>query len=193
MEGFPVRVIEPPPAVAKQDLVVSLLQQFWLRPPLESMQMGFPDDGSVPMVAQAVPVQLLLPQPPEPQLSSCTGTPVGWPGCAVHGFGPVFVAVPVVFASPMSSGAASAPGAGGQSRERLYDLLVPSDWATTRTSSTVHAWPCCGPLSHLRLLQRGQTCVAVVRWTLEVRLSWKFASPVSGLMVPRPLGEPLNS
>ena len=119
MEGLPVRTIEPPPAVGKHDTVVALLQQFWLRPPLESMQMGFPDDGSVPMVAQAVPVQLLLPQPPEPQLSSCTGTPVGSPACAVHGFGPTFVAVSVVLASRMSSGAACVPGSGGQSRERL--------------------------------------------------------------------------
>src|SRR5436190_20238794 len=130
MERFPVRTIEPPPAVGKQDLVVSLLQQFWLRPPLESMQMGFPDDGSVPMVAQALPLQLLLPQPPEPQLSSCTGTPVGSPACAVHGFGPTFVAVSVVLASRMSSGAASVPGSGGQSRERLSFLLAPSAWAT---------------------------------------------------------------
>src|SRR5215813_1990464 len=119
MEGLPARTIDPPPAVGKQDLVVSLLQQFWLRPPLASMQMGFPVDGSVPMLAQAVPLQLLLPQPPEPQLSSCTGTPVGSPGFAVHGFGPVNVAVPVVVGSRMSSGAASAPGSGGQSRERL--------------------------------------------------------------------------
>src|SRR5947208_10658543 len=110
MERFPVRTIEPPPAVGKQDLVVSLLQQFWLRPPLESMQMGFPDDGSVPMVTQALPVQLLLPQPPPWQLSS-------WD--APHGFGPAKLAVPVVFASRMSSGAASVPGSGGQPRERL--------------------------------------------------------------------------
>src|SRR5213593_3379352 len=119
MTGFPFRTIEPPPAVGKHDTVVALLQQFWLRPPLESMQIGFPDDGSVPMVAQALPVQLLLPQPLPWQLSSCTGTPVGWPGCAVHGVGPASVAVPVVFASRMSSGAASAPGSGGQPRERL--------------------------------------------------------------------------
>src|SRR5438128_12012019 len=107
MDGLPVRTIEPPPAVGKQDLVVSLLQQFWARPPLESMQMGFPDDGSVPMLTQSLPVQLLLPQPLEPQLSSCTGTPVGSPGRAVHGFAPVFVAVPVVLASRTSSAAAT--------------------------------------------------------------------------------------
>src|SRR5262249_14664684 len=118
MDGLPVRTIDPPPAVGKHDLVVSLLQQFWLNPPLESMQMGFPVEGSVPMLTHAVPVQV-VPQPPEPQLSSWTGTPFGSPGFAVQGLGPARVAVPVVTGSRMSSGAASAPGSGGQSRDRL--------------------------------------------------------------------------
>src|SRR5262249_50704241 len=113
VEGLPARTIDPPPAVGEPGLGGSLLRQFWLSPPLESTQMGFPVEGSVPMLAHAVPVQLLLPQPPAPQLSSCTGTPVGSPGFAVHGFGPVRVEVPVVVGSRMSSGAASAPGSGG--------------------------------------------------------------------------------
>src|SRR5262249_56610253 len=108
MEGFPVRTIEPPPAVGKQGLVVSLLQQFWLRPPLKAMQIGFPDEGSVPMLTQALPVQLLLPQPPASQLSSCTGTPGGSPGFAVHGFGPASLAVPEVSASRLSAAATNA-------------------------------------------------------------------------------------
>ena len=135
MEGLPCRTIDPPPAVGKQDLVVSLLQQFWARPPLESMQMGFPDEGSVPMLAQALPVQLLLPQPLEPQLSSCTGRPCGSPGFAAHGFGPASVAIPVVSGSRMSSGAASDAGSGGQDRERSY-VLSPDAWPTTTVAST---------------------------------------------------------
>src|SRR5207247_4996112 len=59
--------------------------------------------------------------------------------------------------------------------------------------STVHACLVFGPLSHLLLLQRGHTCVEVVRWTFEVRLIWKFASPVIGSTVPMPLGEPFHS
>src|SRR2546427_8903107 len=148
------------------------------------MQIGLPVEGSVPMLTQALPVQLPVPQVP-------CGLQL-WSWDAPHGFGPASVAVPVVAGSRMSRGAASVAGSGGQSRERLYDLLGPSDWATTRTSSTVQALPWFGPLSHLLLLQRGHTCIAVVRWTFEVRLIWKLASPVRGLIVPMPLGEPFH-
>jgi len=133
MAGLPVLTIDPPPAVGKHG---PLLQQFWLRPPLASTQIGFPDDGSVVMLTQALlPAQLLLPQPPEPQLSSCTGRPCGSPGFAAHGFGPASVAIPVVSGSRMSSGAASDAGSGGQDRERSY-VLSPDAWPTTTVAST---------------------------------------------------------
>src|SRR5262245_13647504 len=170
MEGFPVRTIEPPPAVGKQGLVVSLLQQFWLRPPLASMQIGFPDEGSVPMLTQALPVQLLLPQPLAPQLSSCTGTPVGSPGFAVHGFGPARLAVPAVSGSRMSSDATSAAGSGGHSEDRSY-TVPPIACATVSVASTVQARPAFAPLSHCPLVQRGQTLPRVVRCTSELRFS----------------------
>ena len=77
--------------------------------------MGAPVDGSVVMLAHALPVQFPAPHPVPPQSSSMTGVPIGCPGCDVHGVGPASMAVPVVAGRRMSSGAARAPGSGGQS------------------------------------------------------------------------------
>src|SRR5439155_26242337 len=159
--GFPIRTIWPPPAVGKHGLAVSLLQQFWARPPLASMQIGSPVEGSVPMLTQASPVQLFAPHPDPPQLSS-------WD--APHGFGPANLAVPEVSGSRMSSGATSAAGSGGQLEDRLY-TLSPIAWATVIVDSTVQARPVFAPLSHCPSVQRGQTFPRVVRCTSEVRFT----------------------
>ncbi len=142
-------------------------------PPLASMQLPWAS-----WLLQALPVHVALHGVPA-QLSSWTGTPVGSPGCAVHGFGPVSVCVPVLSRSLMFRVPASWPGEGGQFLDRAY-TGGPCDPTTLRIESMVHAWPRFGPPSQVPWapnagapfpLQRGQTCEAEVRCTLEKRFT----------------------
>src|SRR5262245_66001580 len=97
---LPLRVIEPPLVSVKHGRWVLLLQQSWLRPPLESTQIMLPGFvGSSTCETQARPVHV-EPQPAPPHESGCGGTPRGSPACAGHGGGP-------------TSGAAW-PGVGGR-------------------------------------------------------------------------------
>src|SRR2546428_12343958 len=103
-------------------------------PPFASRQ--FP---AASCVAQASPVHVAAQAEPL-QLSSCTATPVGSPGCAVHGFGPGSVEVPVVSRSLMSRVATFCDELGGQSLEIAYTLL-PCAWATVMIESIVIVMP----------------------------------------------------
>src|SRR6266849_9275108 len=103
--------MDPPLAVGKHGVSGLPAQQSWLTPPLASMHRPWAS-----WLLQALPAHVALHGVPL-QLSSWTGTPVGSPGCAVHGFGPVFVWVPVVSRSLMFSVPASWLGEGGQPLE----------------------------------------------------------------------------
>src|SRR5262249_18457019 len=112
--GFPLRIIEPPPAallaalVGKQGMVVLLAQQSWLMPPLASMQ--FP---AASVVAQAAPVHCALHGPLQESSAVCGPLESG------QGVGPVSAgAVPVVSGSLMSSVVGGESPTGGQLLDR---------------------------------------------------------------------------
>src|SRR5438034_627035 len=149
--GSPVRTMPGPPVrVWKQGIVVSLLQQPWLSPPLTSthtMLLGF--DGSGAMLLQASPVQLPAPQPADEQPSSATGTPFAT--FSVQGLDPPAPgvwSVPVVIGSGMVRVAIGLP-IGRQSLESLKVLFDASELTTGTLPSTWQVCPILLPLSHV--------------------------------------------
>src|SRR5439155_4622953 len=99
-------------------------------------------------------------------------------GCPGHGFGPVILEVSVVMGRLIGMSPVCEPSLppGGQVLERLYVVLMPAEGLRTGTvPSTVQLLPWLGPLSQVAveptapLPQRGQTWLALVENTIEVR------------------------